>query len=99
MIKVADIGITLSTENNNEKAILDFSNITFSQNDTLYLQVSNGILEEIIPSDISITTFIDWVVSIYNILPNTNAIASKDSNHLVFLGENLNLKIDFGVNQ
>ena len=94
MVKVADIGITLSTENNNEKNILDFSNITFSKNDTLYLQVSNGVLEEIIPSDISIATFIDWVVLMYNMLPDTNATASKDNNNLVFLGDNLNLKID-----
>ena len=96
MVKTGDILITLSNVGNKEKAMLDFSNISIKSNDTIYLHVSNGEIFEIIKNDIPIDLFLDWIAATYNTQPNIDAIASKDGSNLVFIGNDLDIKIDFG---
>ena len=87
---------SLSTVNGKEKIELDFNGVSISKNDSFYMFASNGEVVINVPSDISNDIFIDWVVLVYNAQPDTDAIASKEDEKLVLLGNNLNLEIDFG---
>lgn len=97
MIKTSDISVTLSTVDDKEKAILDFSSINITKNSTVYLSASNGAIFLVAPSDISSSSFIDWIVSTYNVQDDINAEASRDGDTLILIGNNLNLEIDMGV--
>ena len=96
MIKTSDISIALFTVDDKEKAVLDFSSINITKNSTIYLSASNGEVFLIVPSNISNSFFIDWIVSTYNVQDDINAEASRDGDTLILIGDNLNLEIDMG---
>ena len=100
MVAVNDISISLSTEDNKSKAILDFSTISsISKGDSIYLSVKGSNLELSVESDTSLSAWLDWVIANYNLLSNTNATLSRDNSNLVILGNNsddLDINLDLG---
>ena len=87
----------MSNIDDKEKAVLDFSSVNITKNYTIYLSASNGEIFLVAPSDISSSSFIDWIVSTYNVQSDINAEASRDGDTLILIGDNLNLEIDMGV--
>ena len=100
MVAVKDISISLSTEDNKSKAILDFSPInSISMGDSIYLSVKGSNVELSIESDTSLSVWLDWIVASYNILPNISANLSRDNSNIVILGnnsDNLDINLDLG---
>lgn len=100
MVAVSDISISLSTEDGNSKAILDFSPISsISEGDSIYLAIKDSNVELTMESDTSLSAWLDWVVSNYNLIPNISAILSRDSSNMVVLGNNsddLDISLDLG---
>ena len=100
MVAVKDISISLSTEDNKSKAILDFSPInSISIGDSIYLSVKGSNVELSIESDTSLSVWLDWIVASYNILPNISANLSRDNSNIVILGnnsDNLDINLDLG---
>tara|TARA_Y100001938_G_scaffold137444_1_gene201624 strand:- start:20987 stop:21295 length:309 start_codon:yes stop_codon:yes gene_type:complete len=102
MEKVNSIGITLSTEDNKSKAILDFSSISsINEGDTIYLSIKNDTVDLTTMNSTSLFKWLDWIIASFNMLPNTTTVLSRDSSNLVVLGANtddLNIELDLGEN-
>ena len=100
MVAVKDISISLSTEDNKSKAILDFSTInSISMGDSIYLSIKGSNVELSVESDTSLSAWLDWIVASYNLLPNISANLSRDSSNIIVLGENsddLDINLDLG---
>ena len=100
MVAVKDISISLSTEDNKSKAVLDFSPINnISKGDSIYLSIKDSNIELSVESDTSLSAWLDWIVASYNLLPNISATLSRESANMIVLGENsddLNINLDLG---
>jgi len=100
MVAVKDISISLSTEDNKSKAILDFSTInSISMGDSIYLSIKGSNVELSVESDTSLSAWLDWIVASYNLLPNISANLSRDNSNIIVLGENsddLDINLDLG---
>ena len=100
MIPVNDISISLSTEDNKSKAILDFTPlIEIHVGDTIFLSIKENDIDLKCEVDTSLSNWLDWIVSSYNLKYSSITTLSRDSSSLIVLGNNLddlNIQLDLG---
>tara|TARA_Y100001973_G_C5195446_1_gene333934 strand:- start:9 stop:320 length:312 start_codon:yes stop_codon:yes gene_type:complete len=100
MVAVKDIIINLSVEDNRSKAILDFSPIAnIVKGDSIYLSVKESNIGLTVETDTSLSAWLDWIVSNYNLLSDSDASLERDGSNIIILGSNsddLELNLDLG---
>lgn len=100
MIPVNDISISLSTEDNKSKAILDFTPLNeIHEGDTIFLSIKENDIDLKCEVDTSLSNWLDWIVSSYNLKYSSITTLSRDSSSLIVLGNNLddlNIQLDLG---
>ena len=100
MTNVSNISISLSTINGKQVGTLDFSTLSaIEKGGFISLSASNGLIELESPSNSSLSNWLDWIVTNYNMQENINAVASKDGSSLVLTAtnsDNLNILLDLG---